>query len=289
MRRLLAGDNEGYYRDYRGAVADLAAILNRGWLYCGQHSIHRGGPRGTDPAGLAPDRFVLCLQNHDQVGNRAFGERLHHQIDLAAYRAATAVLLTAPQTPLLFMGQEWAASSPFLFFTDHNAKLGRLVTEGRRREFRHFKAFSDPKTRESIPDPQDAATFARSRLDWEERLREPHRGVLALYQSLLQLRRQERARFEAVAWDPDTLVLHGAATDGLRRLLVARLRGQGVFRASDRPEAALAGRLPWHVVWHTEEARFTADPQPLPCDLAGKGVEIRFSRPGAVRLGTPTA
>ena len=111
-------------------------------------------------------RFVHCIQNHDQVGNRALGERLQHLIELDAYRAASALLLLCPATPLLFMGQEWAASTPFLLFTDHNAELGRLVTDGRRAEFAGFTAFSG----ELVPDPQARATFERSKLRWDERL-----------------------------------------------------------------------------------------------------------------------
>jgi maltooligosyltrehalose trehalohydrolase len=151
FRRLLAGDSDGYYQDFRGTTADIAATIRQGWFFTGQRSTHRGEARGTDPSGLALERFVVCLQNHDQVGNRAFGDRLHHQIGLPAYRAASVLLLTAPETPLLFMGQEWAASTPFLFFTDHPPELGRLVTKGRRREFRRFTAFADPSSRERFP------------------------------------------------------------------------------------------------------------------------------------------
>jgi maltooligosyltrehalose trehalohydrolase len=101
LRRMLAGDCESYYRDYSGTAEDLARTINQGWFFIGQHSIHLNKPRGTDPAGLSPRAFVICLQNHDQVGNRAFGERLHHQIDLASYRAASTLLLCSPGTPLL--------------------------------------------------------------------------------------------------------------------------------------------------------------------------------------------
>ena len=193
VRRHIAGDDEGYYRDYTGTTADLATTINQGWFYTGQHSIHLDEPRGTDPVGIEPWKFTICLQNHDQVGNRAFGDRLHHQVDLAAYRAATALLLTCPQTPLLFMGQEWAASAPFLYFTDHDEDLGKIVTEGRRREFRHFLAFVDPEAREKIPDPQAVSTFETSRLDWSELEREPHASTFRLYRALLGLRRSEPA------------------------------------------------------------------------------------------------
>ena len=123
---------------------DLARTINRGWLFRGEYSIHRGYHRGTDPTGLDPAGFVFFIQNHDRIGNRALGERLNHQVDLATYRAATALLLCTPATPLLFMGQEWAATAPFLFFTDHDEELGRLVKEGRRHEFRDYAAFADP-------------------------------------------------------------------------------------------------------------------------------------------------
>jgi maltooligosyltrehalose trehalohydrolase len=123
---------------------------------------------------------VFFLQNHDQVGNRAFGDRLHHVIDPAAWRAVSALWLLLPETPLLFMGQEWAASAPFLYFTDHGAELGDLVTVGRRREFSRFSAFSDVAVRATIPDPQSESTFRASRLDWNERDREPQQAGVRL-------------------------------------------------------------------------------------------------------------
>ena len=165
IRRALTGEKDGYYADYTGTAEAIAETLRKGWFYCGQTSPRKRTPRGTHPAGISPSQFVICIQNHDQIGNRAFGERLNHQIDPAMYRAASALLLTAAQTPLLFMGQEWAASSPFLYFTDHHPELGALVTEGRRREFRHFTAYTDPNIRTRIPDPQATATFWTSKLN----------------------------------------------------------------------------------------------------------------------------
>src|SRR5262249_46215092 len=217
----------------------------------------------TDPTGLPPRGFVSCLQNHDQVGNRAFGQRLHHQIDLAPWRAASALLLCSPATPLLFMGQEWAASSPFLFFTDHHGELGRQVTEGRRREFRHFSAFTDPATRERIPDPQAAATFEASRLDWSERQRPPHAGVLALYRELLQLRRTEpalratsRDSYAVTAVGDSTLALLRRAADGPALLLVCRLRGSGRIGLSDLPLLREHSAPRWDIVLTTEDTAF---------------------------------
>jgi maltooligosyltrehalose trehalohydrolase len=183
VRRMTAGDSEGYFAHYSGEMADVVATLEAGWLRSGS-----AAPREIPPA-----RFVHCIQNHDQVGNRALGERLNHQIDPAVYRALSALLLLSPYTPLLWMGQEWAATSPFLYFTDHPDELGRLVTQGRREEFGKFSAFADPRQREAIPDPQAAATFERSKLNWAEVDDAPHAGTLALYRELLTLRASEPA------------------------------------------------------------------------------------------------
>ena len=291
VRRHLAGDDEGYYRDYTGSIPDLAETLNQGWYYTGQDSIHLGEPRGTDPTGIEPHRFVICLQNHDQVGNRAFGDRLHHQIDGASYRAAVALLLTAPQTPLLFMGQEWAAKAPFLYFTDHDEDLGKVVTEGRRREFRHFLAFVDPAARETIPDPQAVSTFQASRLDWSEREAEPHASTLRLHRALLHARRTERAlrsaepgSFEAFPIGDDTIGLRRSAPDGATMLAIIRLRGWGpvALRQQDLARAPEGHR--WERILTTEDPPFATDPTPPDLDLSGETPAIRFGRPSAVLL-----
>ncbi len=292
VRRSLAGDSEGYYRDYTGSVADLATTVRQGWFYCGQPSQHLGAPRGTDPAQLAPRQFVVCVQNHDQVGNRAFGERLHHQIDLAAYRAATVLLLCAPETPLLFMGQEWAATTPFLFFTDHKPDLGKLVTAGRRREFMDFSAFSDAGVRQRIPDPQDPTTFLRSRLNWAECMHEPHASTLRLYQQLLELRRTEPL-LRATTWDgfragalgERGLVLLRTSAEADAFLVAILLHGSGSINlgAASVWRAELA-QLRWETVLCTEDQPFAPDPMPPAVDLTGAAPVIRFARAGAAIL-----
>jgi maltooligosyltrehalose trehalohydrolase len=256
VRRMAAGDSDGYYADFSGSVADLAATIRDGWFYQGQYSAHNGAPRGTDPSGLPRPRMVVCLQNHDQIGNRALGERLHHQIPLALYRALSALLLFVPETPLLFMGQEWAASTPFLYFTDHHAELGRLVTEGRRGEFSRFAAFADPANRERIPDPQAPRTFEASRLDWREREREPHASTLTLYQALLALRRNEpslRAPGDcaAEAIGPDTLaVVRASGADTMA--LVLCLSGPQQVDLSQLPSIGSAPRAAWSMALTTD-------------------------------------
>ena len=288
-RRLMAGDDEGYYRDFRGLAEDLAMILRRGWLYVGQHSVHLGEARGTDPVGLPASSFVICLQNHDQIGNRAFGERLHHQIEPAAYRAASTLFLMAPQTPLLFMGQEWAASTPFLYFTDHHPELGRLVTEGRRQEFRHFTAFSDPAVRDRIPDPQAETTFTASCLTWNERRVEPHASVLRLYRAVLHLRRRvtDASRSHEVwALDDVTVAIRSVGAEEAT-LVVARLRGAGVVALG--AAVALAGDPApgWQLVLSSEDTAFGGAGAPPEIDWSPSVPVVRFSGPAAVILRRP--
>jgi maltooligosyltrehalose trehalohydrolase len=294
MRRHLAGDDEGYFRAFSGSAEDIAATIRQGWFYCGQPVPHTGSTRGTDPGGLAPHQLVICLQNHDQVGNRAMGERLHHQIDLPAYRAATVLLLCAPQMPLLFMGQEWAASSPFQFFTDHHAVLGALVTEGRRREFGHFRAFADPSARARIPDPQADATFEGSRLRWEERDQEPHASTLRLYQALLALRRHEpalratrREDFDVAAVGASTLLLHRRAPDGGGLLIVVHLRGAAEVPL-DHGDVRRDAQATGEVVLSTEEPRFAFDAVPPAVDWSASPPRVRFHRPGGLVVRMPS-
>ncbi|HEV7666120.1 MAG TPA: malto-oligosyltrehalose trehalohydrolase [Chloroflexota bacterium] len=216
LRRYLAGDHEGYYRDYVGTLEEVARCIEQGWLYEGQPTPsssleeRRGTPARDRPAW----QFVYVLQNHDQIGNRPFGDRLNQQIDAARFRAASALLLFLPYTPMLFMGQEFGASTPFQYFTDHNPELGKLVTEGRRKEFTAFSAFADAARREQIPDPQAESTFRASKLDLAEADRSPGDELAALYARLIALRRsdavllpQDRRAMEAKALSADVLAV----------------------------------------------------------------------------------
>jgi maltooligosyltrehalose trehalohydrolase len=187
---LLTGEREAYYEDYAdNPVTRLARCLKEGFIYQGEPSPHRGGkPRGTPSAGLPPTAFVFFLQNHDQIGNRPFGERLTSLANPKALEAAIALQLLCPQIPLLFMGEEQASVAPFLFFTDHNEALAQAVREGRRREFSGFSQFSDPRLLAQLPDPNALGTFERSKAipdaaNAAERER--------LYKQLLTLRRSE--------------------------------------------------------------------------------------------------
>ncbi len=180
----LTGERSGYYEDFSSPEL-LGKALRQAWVYDGMWSRHMDKTRGRKPTGVPAHAFVVAAQNHDQVGNRAAGERLAALVDEGRLKAAAALLLTTPFTPLLFQGEEWAASTPFLYFTDHaDPGLGNAVAEGRRREFAAFGW-----TRE-VPDPQDLYTFERSKLDWDE-LDEPyHRDMLHWYRDLIALRQR---------------------------------------------------------------------------------------------------
>lgn len=277
VRVALTGEREGYYADYAGSAEELARTIDQGWFYEGQEAPHTGRPRGAPATEVDPPRFVYCIQNHDQVGNRALGERLSHDVGLAAYRAASALLLLCPETPLIWMGQEWAASTPFLFFTDHNPELGRLVTEGRRKEFARFTAFSG----ETVPDPQDPATFARSKLPWEERAQQPHGGVLALYTDLLALRRshpalRERGRdsFSATPVSGGALLLRRRGPGDEQLMLAVSLAGAAEF---DLGPATGGG---WRVLLDSEAGAYGGEGQPASLEVD----MLRLDGPRAVLL-----
>lgn len=183
MHVLLTGESEGYYEDFQDATNLLATCLRDGFAYQGQMSPHLERPRGEPSGHLPTTDFVVCLQNHDQIGNRAMGDRLTTLADPAKLRAATALLLLCPFIPMLFMGEENGATSPFLFFTSHNDELAGLIREGRRAEFKHFAAFHDPVRRNAIPDPNSPATYEASVPNSGDS------GTAAFIRSLLDIRR----------------------------------------------------------------------------------------------------
>jgi maltooligosyltrehalose trehalohydrolase len=188
---LLTGETEGYYESFAQNPAEqLARAMAEGFVFQGEVSPHHGTPRGEPSGDLPSTAFVICLQNHDQIGNRAMGERLSQLAHPQALAAAAALLLLSPTIPMLFMGEEWGSKTPFLFFTDHNDDLAKLVREGRRREFQHFAAFKDPARREKIPDPNDPPTFEASVPDWQEAHLPEHAAIVDLHRALLKLRHE---------------------------------------------------------------------------------------------------
>ena len=267
---IATGETAGYYRDYADdPVGWLGRALATGFAYQGEASEHRGGKtRGLPSARFPLSAFVSFLQNHDQIGNRAFGERLAQLAAPEALRALTALILLAPSPPMLFMGEEWAASTPFLFFCDFELDLAKLVTEGRRHEFEAFPQFADAAVRATIPDPAAVTTFEASRLRWEERSAPQHAAALAFTTALLHARTQHVVPFVAdvrgtdavceristaglgLRWKLADGMLHadanlsGDALDGFSE----RVTGEAFYTTHDA--AYRGGRAPaWAVRW----------------------------------------
>lgn len=242
----LTGERSGYYEDF-GHRGQLACALRQGWVYTGQYSAFFGALRGRSPVGLPASRLVVALQNHDQVGNRAAGERLSALTSVARCKAAAALLCTSPFVPLLFQGEEWAASTPFRYFTDHeDPALARAVTEGRREEFASFGWDAD-----EIADPQDPATFAASALRWDELGDDEHRDVLSWYRELLALRRARPSIGDGAVGRAVAMVEDGpVVTVRHAGMLVVANLGDGPW-ALDHHGAVLARSGPIEVVGGT--------------------------------------
>ncbi len=273
---LLTGEHDGYYKDYADSpIAQLGRCLTEGFAYQGEASAHRNGAlRGESTKNLPPGAFVSFLQNHDQVGNRAFGERIAHIADPNAVRAALAVLLIAPSPPMLFMGEEFSAETPFLFFCDFEKDLAAAVTNGRRNEFAHFSAFVDPSARERIPDPSAAATFTKSRLNWGELDRQNNQSWLRFHRNLLKLRREKIVPLLASNCNPEAeykilgssgLVASWKFANGQRLTVAANMGSEiisGFALPTDAPiyqtsqtgdDSRQPGQLPpWSVIWFLE-------------------------------------
>jgi maltooligosyltrehalose trehalohydrolase len=236
---LLTAEVGGYYADYaRDAAAKLARVLSEGWVYQGERSAYLDGPRGEPSADLPPYAHVLFLQNHDQIGNRAFGERLTVLATPQALEAAIALQMLCPQIPLLFMGEETASTTPFLFFTDHHDELADAVRNGRREEFAGFAEFADPEQRERIPDPNAVETFAAS---------VPAAGIgdrFAFYQRLIAVRMRDivprligTVSLGAEAISPKAVLARWRMGDRSRLTIVTNLG------ADDAPFKLPSGRL----------------------------------------------
>lgn len=269
---LLSGETDGYYGDYAERPAwFLGRCLTEGFAYQGEPSAYREGrQRGEDSRALPPTAFVNFLQNHDQIGNRAFGDRLAEHVDEPPLRAAIALLLLAPSPPLFFMGEEFGTRQRFPFFCDFGPDLAEAVSEGRRQEFARFARFADPAQRENIPDPNAERTFLSAKLPWEELETPWGQCRFRFYRQLLQLRQQDivprlpgmpggRASFQMLS--PCALRVCWPMGDGARLTLLTNL-GEAALDsvdpvpdpllfATDGAESALAsGSLPgWSTAW----------------------------------------
>jgi malto-oligosyltrehalose trehalohydrolase len=274
LHTAVTKESQGYYAEYAGKTQLLGRALAEGFAFQGQTMHYRGSPRGQPSAGLPPTAFVAFLQNHDHIGNRALGDRITTFAPPAAVRAAAAIYLLAPQIPMLFMGEEWAASQPFPFFCDFGPELSEAVRIGRQREFAKFPQFQQFASQGLLPDPTERATFLSAKLDWEEAKHGFHAEQREWRRRILAVRRAEiaprlvgiggrSARYAII--DHLAVVVQWIMGDGAELVLLANLKEE-----ASGPVAAPAGRTlwsegslrngrlgPWSAIWmlRTEDAR----------------------------------
>jgi maltooligosyltrehalose trehalohydrolase len=266
LHTAATGESAGYYGEYLGDTELLGRALAEGFAFQGQMMTYRGRPRGEASRGLPPTAFVAFIQNHDQVGNRAFGDRITAFAAPEAVRAIAAIYLLAPQIPMLFMGEEWAAAQPFPFFCDFGAELADAVRKGRREEFDKFPEFQNPDNLAKVPDPTVPETFLSAKLRWEDRARPPHAEWYDWYRRVLAVRHKDviprlagigghAGRYQVLG--DLAVMVRWCMGDASELMLVANLK-----ETAQPPVRLPAGRLlwlegaaddgalgPWTVVW----------------------------------------
>jgi maltooligosyltrehalose trehalohydrolase len=260
-RTVISAHNEAYYADYHGTPQEFISAAKWGYLYQGQRHSWQKKRRGTPALGLSPAAFVNFLENHDQVSNSARGLRCHQQTSPGRLRALTTLTILMPGTPLLFQGQEFAASAPFVFFADHHPELAALVRKGRAKFLTQFPSAALPHVQAGLPDPADPATFERCKLDFTERERRAE--VYALHRDLIRLRREDtilrapaRGGYDGAVLGPEAFLLRWFGGDAGDRLLVVNLGRD--LRLVPAPEPLLAPPegTRWEVRWSSEEPRY---------------------------------
>lgn len=261
-RVALTGRNEAYYTDYRGQAQELISSVKRGFLFQGQYYQWQEKPRGTAVTSEPASVFVFFTQNHDQVANSLHGARIHALTSPARYRALMALMLLAPETPLLFMGQEFGASNPFLFFADHGEqKLSSSVYQGRKKFLAQFPSYASAEAQARIPNPCDLSTFERSKLDFSERA--SHAPIYLFHKDLLRLRREDpvvsaqaRERIDGAVLGPGALVLRYFGEAGDDRLLVVNLGPDLEYKPTPEPLLAPTRGGSWRLVWSSDDPRY---------------------------------
>jgi maltooligosyltrehalose trehalohydrolase len=257
----LTGRREAYYTDYEGSPQELISSAKYGYLYQGQHYSWQKQRRGSPGLDLPPSAFVSYLENHDQVANSAFGRRLHQLAAPSELRALTAWLLLGPATPMLFQGQEFAASAPFQYFADHTPELNAEIDKGRREFLSQFASVADRGIQASLPNATDPATFERCRLDRHER--ETHRGWYGLHRDLIALRRTDAviargalARPDGAVLGPGAFLLRYFGAEHDDRLLVINLQGDLEFTPAREPLLAPPPGAAWRLAWSSEAVAY---------------------------------
>lgn len=261
-RVAATGRREGYYADYRGTAQELLSCMKRSFLFQGQRYHWQGKPRGTVVGNEPAAGFVFFLQNHDQVANQLHGDRLHEKTSPGLVRVLTALLLLSPQTPLLFMGQEFGASSPFLFFADFPpGELAQAIHRGRKAFLAQFRSAASSGAQATIPDPCDPRVFERSKLDLSER--ERHRIWYDLHRDLLRLRREDpvitqqaRELIDGAVIGPDAFIVRYFGPAGDDRLLLLNLGADYDYRPAPEPLLAPPVGRSWYLRWSSDEPRY---------------------------------
>ena len=260
-RVAATGRREAYYEPYSGMAQEMLSAVRRGYLYQGQLYPWQGKRRGAAGLDLPPRRFVHFLENHDQVANAARGLRLHQLTSPGRWRALTALLLLGPQHPMLFQGQEFASSAPWVYFADHPGDLGRQVREGRREFLRQFRSLAASDSAALVPDPGARETFDRCKLDHGER--ERNAAALALHRDLLRLRREDpvlsaepRSDLDGAVLAPHAFALRFSGDGGRDRLLVVNLGVELMLGAAAEPLLGPPARGPWTTLWSSEDPRY---------------------------------
>jgi maltooligosyltrehalose trehalohydrolase len=257
---VLSGHNEAYYTDYFGKPQEFISALKHGYLYQGQRYEWQEKQRGTSTRGLAPETFITFIQNHDQVANSARGWRCHRLSSPGRFRAITALMLLGPGTPLLFQGQEFASSSPFYFFADHNGELAPLVARGRREFMTQFPSVDDPAIQKLLPNPADPKTLEACRLDFSER--NTNRHIYDMHRDLLKLRRDDpvisaQGLDGAVLAEEAFVIRFFAADDEASdRLLIVNLGRDVVLSPAPEPLLAPPPGGTWKALWSSEDPKY---------------------------------
>jgi len=255
----VTGRNEAYYTDYHGTPQELVSALKWGYLYQGQRYSWQKQRRGTPTFGVSPAAFITYIQNHDQVANSGWGLRLHQLTSPGRCRAITALLLLARATPMLFQGEEFASSSPFLFFADHRPELAKAVRKGRAEFLTQFRTLATPEMQRLVPDPADRATFERCKLDLNER--EAHSEAYALHCDLLRLRREDsvfrkQGSFDGAVLGSEAFLLRFFDAENADRLLLVNLGLDLHLGIAPEPLLAPPERKRWDILWSSESPKY---------------------------------
>jgi maltooligosyltrehalose trehalohydrolase len=272
----LRGSRDGYMRDYTGRAQEFVSAAKYGFLFQGQRYGWQNQARGSPLRNVPASACIVFIDNHDQVANHFVGDRIHERTAPQMYRALAALLLLGPQTPLLFMGQEFAASSRFMFFADHNEDLRKVVHGGRQKFISQFRAYADEAVQAMIPDPSAAATFESSKLDWDEA--RTHAHDLAFHRDLLHLRRTDDVFAHPESFDLDgatlserAFVLRWLTDEGNDRLLIVNLDRELWLDSIAEPLIAPPRGKRWEVAWSSEDARYGGQGVISPIEDGGRG------------------